>query len=294
MAEDNDVFPYSPLSLDVEQVRCTPNDVHQLGGQQSYKKSSVTLNDRPRDEYFGTDKDRYVQLPVLVMWGNGISWAVMLTILSDPQGTEHKTSHNVKKFDVPEYVVDLLRGLPLVTGCGIRGDVLAIEDTFSLLTGQPVKLSSFVELGSLMLLAGWAMLICNMPACHALMTGSILNKQVSRADDQWGQKWSQIPDSLKIHAITDLKHCWLTGCIAVGCILGNLFPDPDPILYLTRVNQKEFVAEFNALLQESLVGTEIQTGGLASARTREAVARGIGYSTERRMRPSPSHLLAGS
>ena len=37
------------------------------------------------------------------------------------------------------------------------------------------------------------------------------------------------------------------------------------------------MAEFNALIQEALVGTEIQTEGLASALTREAVARGICY-----------------
>ena len=66
----------------------------------------------------------------------------------------------------------------------------------------------------------------------------------------------------------------LMMCVAVGCILRDLFPDPNLILFLTRVNQEEFVAEFNALLQEFLVGTEIQTGGLASAQTREAVARG--------------------
>ena len=58
-------------------------------------------------------------------------------------------------------------------------------------------------------------------------------------------------------------------------MLRDLFPDPDAILFLTRVTQKEFVAEFNAIVQEALVGTEIQTGSLSSARTREAVERGI-------------------
>ena len=169
--------------------------------------------------------------------------------------------------------MELLGNLPLVTGFGIRGDVLAIEDTFSLLTGQPVKLSGFIELGSLMLLAGWAMPTCNMPACHALMTGSVLNKQVSRADDRWGQEWSQIPDAMQMYAFTDLKQGWLTWVIAVGC----MFPDPETILFLTCVNQKEFVAEFNAIIQEALVGTEIQTGNLSSAQTREAVARCIRY-----------------
>ena len=47
MAEDNEVFPYTPLSLDVEQVRCTLKDVLRLGGQQSYPRTSVTLSDRP-------------------------------------------------------------------------------------------------------------------------------------------------------------------------------------------------------------------------------------------------------
>ena len=52
---------------------------------------------------------------------------------------------------------------------------------------------------------------------------------------------------------------------------------PDATLFLTRVNQKDFVAEFNAIIQEALVGTEIQTGSLSSARTREAVASCIRY-----------------
>ena len=174
------------------------------------------------------------------MWGNGLSWAVMLIILTEPQRTSDKTSHRVKKFEVPDYVVNLLRNLPLVTRFRIRGVVLAIEDTFSLLTGRPVKLSGFVELGSLMLLAGWAMPTCNMPASHALMIGSILNKQVSRADDRWGQKWSHIPDTMQMYAVTDLKHGWLTWVIAVECMLHDLFSDPDAILFLTRVSQKEF------------------------------------------------------
>ena len=82
---------------------------------------------------------------------------------------------------------------------------------------------------------------------------------------------------MKIFAITDLKHGWLPWCIAVGCVLRDLFPDPDAVLFLTHVTQKEFEAEFNALLQEFLVGTEIQMGSLVSARTKEAVVRRICY-----------------
>ena len=68
------------------------------GGQQSYKKPAVTLSDHPGDEYFGKHKDCYVQLLVCVMWGNEISWALKLTILSDSQRTRHGTSHSMTKF----------------------------------------------------------------------------------------------------------------------------------------------------------------------------------------------------
>ena len=106
-----------------------------------------------------------------------------------------------------------------------------------------------------MLLAGWAMPTYNMPACHALMMGSILNKQVSR--DRWGQKWRKISDSMKMYVIANLKYGWFTWVITVGCILRDLFLDPDAILFLTPASQKDFVAELNAIIQEALVGTEI-------------------------------------
>ena len=58
-----------------------------------------------------------------------------------------KLINTVKKFEVPEYVVELLCRLPIVTGFGIKGDVLAIED--SLLAGRSLKLSRLVELAGL-------------------------------------------------------------------------------------------------------------------------------------------------
>ena len=126
------------------------------------------------------------------------------------------------------------------SGFGIRGDVLAVEETFSLLIGRPVKLAGFIKLGLLMTVAGWSLPNCNMPSCHALLTGSVLNKQVSRADDLWGRRWRQLPESLRVQAIADTKHGWLVWCITVGCILRDMFPDPDSILFLTRVTQRDF------------------------------------------------------
>ena len=76
--------------------------------------------------------------------------------------------------------------------------------------------------------------------------------------------------------MADIKHSGLLLCITVGCILRDMFPDPDS-MFLTRVTQWDFVAEFNALLQEALVGTELLTDEVKKAKTREALAGEIRY-----------------
>ena len=151
------------------------------------------------------------------------------------------------------------------------------QEPVSLMVGRDLKLSGFVELSSLLLYAGWALPSCNMPAAHSIVTGSILNKQVYQADDKWGQPWDEISEAMRVYAVADIKYGWLVWVSVVGCLLRDLFLDPESVLFLTGVEQKEFVAKLNTLLLESLVGTAIQTTNLASARTREDVAKCICY-----------------
>ena len=68
---------------------------------------------------------------------NGITWALIITILTNPMpdGHSRRRKHTVRKFKVVEYAVELLQGMLFVTGFGIKGDVLAIKDTFSLMFG---------------------------------------------------------------------------------------------------------------------------------------------------------------
>ena len=110
-------------------------DVPSLAEQIPYGKRSVILSDIPWEEYFGNHKDHYVQLPIRMMIGNGITWSLMITILTNPKQvcSSSRRKHTVRKFKVPEYVTELLEGLLFVVGFGIRGDVIMIEDTFSLI-----------------------------------------------------------------------------------------------------------------------------------------------------------------
>ena len=51
---------------------------------------------------------------------------------------------------------------------------MIVKDTFSLLVGRQLLLFGFVELGSLLVLAGWAMETVNMPSNHIVITRSVL------------------------------------------------------------------------------------------------------------------------
>lgn len=50
-----------------------------------------------------------------------------------------------------------------------------------------VKIAGFIELGSLMLVAGWAFPSCNMPACHPLVTGSIFTNRCPGRTTCWDE-----------------------------------------------------------------------------------------------------------
>lgn len=69
--------------------------------------------------------------------------------------------------------------------------------------------------------------------------------------------WSKISRALRVYAVTDVKHGWITYKTSVGCLLSDLFQEPDANLHLTRVTQKQFVSAFNRLGLEVLVGTEV-------------------------------------
>ena len=145
------------------------------------------------------------------------------------------------------------------------------------MVGWDLKLSGFVELGSFCLYAGWGYPTVNMPSAHCMITGSILNKLVSEADNEWGKLWEKISKPMHVYTTAEVKHGGIVWDVLVGCVLRDIFPEPMAVLYLTGATQREFVAEFNTFLVEALAGTEIQTDPLSLARSREDIAKCIRY-----------------
>ena len=173
MAEYQAAMPGAPLSLDVEEVRCTLQDVLELAGHLPHRDDSFKLSINPGLERFGQHKDRYVQFPCRTMWGNGITWVLMITILTNPG-----------------------------------------------------KFNSFVDLGSLMVYAGWGMRTVNMPSSHTVVCSSVLNKTVSCTDESWGMEWHQLAEFLRVYTLGYVKHGWLLWAVVLSCLLRGSVPRP--------------------------------------------------------------------
>ena len=121
LARDQEDMPGAPLSLDVEEIHCTLMDDLHLTGQRPHQGDRVRLHDKPGREYHGQHLDRHIQFPCRLMCGNGVTWAVMVTTLTNPRSEDKRVTHSVKKFVVPENILKLLEGLPLSIGFGIKG-----------------------------------------------------------------------------------------------------------------------------------------------------------------------------
>ena len=129
----------------------------------------------------------------------------------------------------------------------------------------------------------------NMLAAHAIVCGSVLNKTVSCADENWGKRWEELAESLRVYALGEMKHGWLVWVTVLGCLLRDLFPDPESALYITGTTQAEFVQGLSALVLEFLGGTALHPDAFSRAQTREDLLGSLRY---RRTNTSPTnHLL---
>ena len=124
-----------------------------------------------------------------------------------------------------------------------------------------------------MFFAGWGLRTVNMPATHAVVCGSVLNKTVSCADQNWGTRWEELAEFLRVYTLGDVKHGWLV----LGCLLRDLFPDPESALYLTGFTQAQFVQGLSVFILESLIGTKSHPDALSRAQTSEDLLNALRY-----------------
>ena len=264
------IFPSGVISMDVEEAKLTRYDelrllgVVPLGGDDRVAAKKLADHDQ-RLHVAPDEKDRWRQVPVRLMIGDGVKWVIHLVInLGWKDG-----NYLIRKQTVSNKVLDFIRSIPVCTGLGIRSDVLDIEEFYTQLSGQEVKMKGFLGLETLAVVAGYRLQSMAMTTMGVQIIGSILNKCSSTGDQKWGLRWNLIPDALKIYAIGDIRFGHITYQVIAGILLRDVFPDPEITCTLLACFQDEAVAWFGEIVLESLMNVEVDTVIQATAQTKD-------------------------
>ena len=154
--KDQNVFPSGVVSMDVEEAKISRFDeLIMLGKAQC--GSGVKMAERKLAEQddrlpaLSFERDRWRQIPVRLMVGNGITWVLQIVLDCDVKNGRYE----IKKQTASESVLNLIKSIPVCTGLGIKSDVEEVEQFYSELRGQQIKMKRWIDLGPMAVIAGY-------------------------------------------------------------------------------------------------------------------------------------------
>ena len=107
-----------------------------------------------------------------------------------------------------------------------------------------------------------------MTALQVQVLGTVLNKTVSTGDDLWGVPWKDLPPSLQVYGIGDIRFGFLCYNILAGIIIRDLFPEPEIVCKTLKTEQRGAVSWILELISKSLEGVELHQQADENAKTR--------------------------
>ena len=270
MAEDTRVCPKATISMDVEALQVLKQDFDSVVDSARSEKETLIANLKAERIKKGSS----TQLPVRVMIGNGHTWALMITLLTSP------VSKDRFKVDPPVFqqvLLQFLRSLPTVVGVGIAADVQQMEEFIRATSDHDFRFKGFVDIPCLAVMAGWNFPYHNMQALSVQCFGTVLNKEVSCGDFKWGLCWEDIPDALKVYCLGDIKFGHQAACLFFTILLRDMFPDPDIVLSLTRIDGHGFMKWFCRWIVTIIEGLEVDHAAVSEAKCRRSLLYALRY-----------------
>ena len=175
--------------------------IYRLSGKIECEFPRTVLKEEEDRKRPGLPEDRPFQLPTKIMFGNGLSYCVIISIKLERNS---RSEYLLRRIKVQEEVVKLLEALPACTGLGIRGDVTDIEFYYSLLAGRTVSLQGYIDLAALAIISGYNLMAKSMTPMGVQVIRHTLNKCCSTGDAKWAYGWHKIPKSLQLYGIATL------------------------------------------------------------------------------------------
>ena len=260
---DQKQCPTGVISMDVEALQLANPDLDALfkAIDDMSQESLLVKNLRGKK----LEKKTTGQLPVKIMIGNGMSWALMISIIIEP------VSAGRFRVTLPRFqpaLLKYLKDLPRVVGVGIKADVFCLESMIQAIADPEFKFRGFIEVSSMAVLAGWNFKFFNMQALSVQALGAFMNKSVSCGDHKWGCRWKEIPKPLQVYCLGDVKFGHQTSVLFLSMLLRDIFPDPDIVLSFTRMDGHNFMRWFSLWIGDVLQDVEVDPRRMGQVETR--------------------------
>ena len=188
------------------------------------------------------------------MFGDGLSWTAIISL---PYKRNKDGDYLIERIKVQPRLLEVLGDLPLCTGVGVQRDVVGIEDFYTILSGETIKLNGFIDLSAMAAAAGYKLRARNMTALDVQILGTVLNKTVSTGDDLWGLPWNNLPPSLQVYRIGDIRFSFICYNVLAGIMIGDLFPEPDIVCKSLKTEQRGAVSWILEWIVKSLEGVKL-------------------------------------
>ena len=86
------------------------------------------------------------------------------------------------------------------------------------------ELNGFLDLSGMAAVARFKPRARNMIILGVQVLGTILNKNVSTGDDFWGLPWAELPPSLQVYGIRDIRFGYICYSVLAGIMMRDVFP----------------------------------------------------------------------
>ena len=273
--KDQKLLPSSVISMDNEEIKISLMDIYYMAGKIETRFPRRIADYLVEHDLVDVPEDRWMQLPVRIMLGNGISHALMITISLE---RDSRNEYILNRIHIQDEVIEFLESIPVCMGLGVRVDVADVEYFYSLFSGRTVNLKGFLDLSSFAVLTGYNLRAMSMTPMGVNIVGHTLNKCCSTGDGKWSYRWEEIPDPLKIYCLGDLRFGYMTYNTLAAVFIRDLFPDPDIVCkFLGITNQIEAVRWILELVLLSLDGVEVHNVDFDAAQTRLDMVKSLRF-----------------
>ena len=223
------LFPTSVCLMYNDEIKISLVDVYRMAGKIQtvfLRRISDDLQDHNLERI---PEDIWMQLPVRVMIGNGISYALMITIALE---RDARNEYLLNRISILDEIISFVQSMPVCVELGVRIDVADLVFYYSLFSG----------------------------------------------DGKWSWRWEEIPDSLKVYCLGDLRFGFMTYNVFAVALIRDLFPDPDIILkFLGIVDQFKPVKWILELIMFSLDGVEVHNVDFDAVRSRYEMIQSLRF-----------------